>query len=190
MRILLIITLYCCLISCNTTAENDPVTAKEKAYFDAVAANDIEMEKPQKGEWLNEHKEPGQTFAKYINGVALRPSDTCNIIYLKPIGNFSAMQRQILEQTRKYLEIFYQTKTVLLNIQKDNIIPDSARRKRDDGHEQLLAPFILDTLLNKNIPAKGMVLMAVTEKDLYPQQDWNYVFGLASYNRCVAVSSI
>jgi archaemetzincin len=32
--------------------------------------------------------------------------------------------------------------------------------------------------------------MAFTSKDLYPKDDWNYVFGLASYGKRVGVSSI
>ena len=32
--------------------------------------------------------------------------------------------------------------------------------------------------------------MAITEMDLYPKPEWNYVFGLASYRDRIAVSSI
>ena len=190
MKVRFIILLICQITACNSTKEKDPVIEKEIKYFDAISANDIPMEKPNKGEWLYEHKEPGQTFEQYKNTVLIKPTDTCNIIYLKPIGKFTTIQLQALEQTRKYLEFFYQLKTVLLDYQEDNTIPDSYRRKRDDGHEQLLAPYILDNMLNKKIPPNGIVLMAITEKDLYPEKDWNFVFGLANYNDCVAVCSI
>jgi archaemetzincin len=32
--------------------------------------------------------------------------------------------------------------------------------------------------------------MAITEKDLYPKPDWNFVFGLASYTEQIGVTSM
>lgn len=32
--------------------------------------------------------------------------------------------------------------------------------------------------------------MGITEKDLFPKPEWNYVFGLASYEDGVGVTSI
>jgi archaemetzincin len=40
------------------------------------------------------------------------------------------------------------------------------------------------------MPKDGIALMAISAKDLYPKEDWNYVFGLASYIKRVGVSSI
>lgn len=60
----------------------------------------------------------------------------------------------------------------------------------NEGFEQLLATYILDSMLKGHMPGKGIALMAITEKDLYPSTDWNYVFGLASYTNRVGVSSL
>ena len=96
----------------------------------------------------------------------------------------------MLTLTKEYLEIFFQQNTVLLESIPDTIIPKSARRIGEKGNEQLLAPYILDTVLKRRAPEKAIVLMAITEKDLYPKQEWNYIFGLASYSERVGVCSI
>jgi archaemetzincin len=174
--ILLLLTLSC-----------QPKT-KEENYFKAIEENDIPLDSPKEGEWLYEHKEKGQNFEQYQKANPVRPDTGKSIIYLKPIGQFSNLQKQALEQTRAYLEIFFQQKTVLLTPTSDQIIPSSKRRIKDS--EQLLAPYILDSILVGKMPNNGLAMMAITEKDLYPKPAWNYVFGLASYHNRVGVSSI
>lgn len=161
---------------------------KDEVYFESIKSNDISLSTPKEGEWLYEHKEAGQTFEQYKNVKKNHYDTGKNILYLKPIGTFTNIQKEALELTRQYLEIFFQRRTILLNSVSDNIIPKFARRKK--GTEQLLAPYILDSVLIKKLPENSVALMAITEKDLYPKPEWNYVFGLASYHKRVGVSSI
>lgn len=58
------------------------------------------------------------------------------------------------------------------------------------GHEQLLAGYLLNDVLKEEKPLNRIALMGLSELDLYPKPEWNYVFGLASYHDKVAVSSI
>jgi archaemetzincin len=48
----------------------------------------------------------------------------------------------------------------------------------------------LDSILIKQKPQDAVALMGITERDLYPIPEWNYVFGLASYENGVGVTSI
>jgi archaemetzincin len=48
----------------------------------------------------------------------------------------------------------------------------------------------LDSILIKQKPQDAVALMGITERDLFPRPEWNYVFGLASYENGVGVSSI
>lgn len=178
------------LISCHNTTKTDPVIAKDLNYFEAIKTNDNDLQNPQPGEWLYEHSEKGQTFEQYKKANPLKPDSERFIIYLKPIGKFTSLQKEVLKLTREYLEIFFQQKTKLLDPISDNIVPDSARRKRGNESTQLLAPFILNKILKGKIPQNGIALMAVSEKDLFPKPEWNYVFGLASYVERVGVTSI
>ena len=184
--ILIVFVLECC----QSGGKRDVRNITETEYFDAIKANDIKLEPPEKGEWLYEHKERGQTFKQYKNEEIIRITPERFIIYLMPLGEFDKLQMKLLESTREYLSIFFQQKVVLEDPVSDSIIPESARRTRENGNVQLLAPYILDSFLRNKIPVHGVTLLAITERDLYPKADWNYVFGLASYAERIGVSSM
>ena len=152
--------------------------------------NDGQLKRPEKGDWLYHHKEPGQTFAQYKADRPVRPNEQQRKIYLLPLGKFTRPQEDLVRYTADYLQIFFGLETIVLKAVPDNIIHPSARRDRENGSEQLLAPYILDSILKKSIPADAITVMAVTEKDLYPKPSWGYVFGLASLKERVGVSSI
>jgi archaemetzincin len=147
------------------------------------------MKVPEKGDWLYDHKESGQTLAQYKATDPVKITRDHFIIYLKPIGNFTELQMELLRSTEEYLKVFFQQKVSLLPIISDSIVPKKARRI-NAGNEQILAPYIMDSVLMGKIPEHGIALMAITSKDLFPKPDWNYIFGLASYVDRVGVSSI
>jgi archaemetzincin len=183
-----IITFF--LLSCRDINDKEQIVASQSEYFEAIAENDIKLNAPKEGEWLFEHKEKGQTFEEYKKENSIHPGLEKYVIYLLPIGDFTDSQMKILNLTRDYVEIFFQEKTVLLTTVSDKTVPASDIRQRENNNIQLLAPYILDTLLNGTIPKDGIALLAISAKDLYPKNDWNYVFGLASYSKRVGVSSI
>lgn len=173
--------LIACLSSCHQPPQ-DPGTA----YLKSIARNDIPLPPAEYGDWLYKHKEKGQDLAAYQSTKPLSPATT---IYLLPVGNFTPFQTAALEATRSYVEIFFQRKTVLLTPVPDSTVTRVASRKFE-GHVQLLAPYLLDSILVAKRPANGLAMMAFSAKDLYPQDDWNYVFGLGSYRKRVGVTSI
>ncbi len=177
-------------VSCSGKHDTDPVLLNESNFFAAIASNDVALPVPREGEWLFEHKEKGQSFDEYKNSNPVRLNESQNTIYLKPVGSFSKSQLAIIQHTGEYLSIYFQAKCQVLPPIADKIIPDSARRKRSDGNEQLLAPYFLNNILKKDIPSNAIVVMAITEKDLYPKNDWNFIFGLASYHERIGVCSI
>lgn len=182
MKYLPFILFTCLLFSCHQKPA-DPGMASQDGYFKAIAKNDIPLPPPEYGDWLYKHKEKGQTLAAYQ---ANRPVSDKKVIYLLPVGNFNAKQQATLQETRDYVEIFFQLKTVLLEPISDSGITS----RKFEGHEQLLAPYILDSVLISRKPKDGLAMMGMSAKDLYPQEDWNYVFGLGSYGRRVGVTSI
>jgi archaemetzincin len=178
----LILLLFLTICSCNQN--------KEDQYFDDIADNDVKLSRPVEGEWLFTHKEKGQSFEQFINSRHVVPTNNSNIIYIRPIGDFNALQKKQIELVREYLEIFFQLKTKTLEKLSNDIIPSSARRIGHEDNEQFLAGYILDSVLKKEKPLNRIALMALTEVDLYPKPEWNYVFGLASYRDKIGVSSI
>ena len=159
-------------------------------YFTAISRNDIKLGIPSVGEWRFSFNEDQQTFSDYkkLNPKKVQPGK--RKIYLLPIGNFSDTQKKVLELSREYLQIYFQLPTILLAPISDKLIPDSTKRRRAGNNLQLYTPYILNNLLKGKIPGDGYSLMAITEKDLYPHPAWNYVFGIASYEDRVGVSSI
>lgn len=178
----LILLLFLTFCSCNQNKGNQ--------YFDDIADNDVKLSKPVEGEWLYTHKEKGQSFEQFINSRHVVPTNNSNIIYIRPIGNFNDLQKKQIELVREYLEIFFQLKTKTLEKISNDIIPSSARRIGYDDNEQFLAGYILDSVLKKEKPLNRIALMGLTEMDLFPKPEWNYVFGLASYRDKIGVSSI
>jgi archaemetzincin len=176
---LLVIVLF---YSCNSN--------KEDAYFKDIKENDVALAPPAPGDWLYDRDEKGQSFEKFMKSKHIIPTKEANIIYLKPIGSFTALQTKQIELTREYLQIYFQLESKILETASNNIIPDHARRIGREEQEQLLAGYILDSVLKKDKPLNRIAVMGLTELDLFPSPSWNYVFGLASYTQKIGVSSI
>lgn len=178
------------LFSCNQEKAKHIPNAQQLAFCDSLRKIDIQLPEPIYGDWLYEHKENGQTYNEYINYNPVSPYGNKQIIYLLPIGDFSTIQYRIIDYTAEYLKIYFNLEVKILKTISDDIIPDKDRRMREDSSEQLRSTYILDKVLKKRIPSDAIVLMAITSKDLYPKDSWNFVFGQASIKERVGVSSI
>ncbi|MCM5530305.1 archaemetzincin [Parasegetibacter sp. NRK P23] len=152
--------------------------------------NDKYLGEPQKGEWLYSHKEREQYLSDYK---ALNPKSKFvgrDLIYIVPIGAFDSVQKEVIAISGKYLSIFFQREVKVLDNFSDSLVPVSAIRKTRDDISQIYAPYILHNILKIRITNDAIALTAVTSKDLYPDKRWNYVFGLASYQDKVSVTSM
>lgn len=155
--------------------------------IDALVKLDAPLGVTQPGDWLDVHSEPGQTFSQYIQSKPVSPSVTRNRIYLQPLGTFSSAESNLVTFTANYLQLFFSLETIVLPVVSDTIVPPAARRNSDD-HQQLQTGFIMNYLQHE-IPEDGIVIMAITPFDLYPSDDFNYVFGQARTKNRVGVSS-
>lgn len=166
------------------------VADKQDSIFSKLAANDIPVPPPGMNDWLSAHKEPGQTFAAYQETDYASPGTLQKVIYLVPVGAFTTGQQKVLQYTADFLSVFFALKTVIADHIPEERIPLSAKRKHSFSGEQFLAPYLLDTLLPMHRPKDAFVIIAITAKDLYPAENWNYVFGMASYEKRTGVSSL
>ncbi|MEC4003753.1 archaemetzincin [Flavobacterium sp. SUN052] len=163
-------------------------TSNTKTELDKLAILDVKLSVPKAGEWMAEHHEDGQSFEKYVANNPVTISDAQKVIYIQPIGNFNYAEKEIVVSSVAYISLFFKLKTVLLNPISENAIP-SDKKRINNGIEQLDASYINSKILPNKIPADGIVIMAITAKDLYPSEDWNYVFGLANYDKRTGISS-
>lgn len=157
--------------------------------FKKLAELDVKLSLPLEGEWLYDHPEKGQTFEEYTKSNPVTISDEEQYIYLQPIGEFTPMEKKMVDLNREYIELFFGLKTIILKPISEEKIPKENRRMFY-GNEQLNSAFIIDKVLPPLKPEDGVVIMAITAKDLYPAPSWNYVFGQADYKNKTGVTSM
>ncbi len=146
---------------------------------------------PQPGDWLAKYKEPGQTFAQYVQADPVRRTKKQNTIYICQIGDFSKAQNEVLERTREYLTAFFDMPVQTTKNLPLSAIPAEARRTHPSwGDEQILTSFVLDQVLRPNRPGDALASLAFTSTDLWPGEGWNFVFGQANLREQVGVWSI
>lgn len=159
------------------------------------------MREPQPGDWLESHPERGQTFAEYLKSNPVIPQDNRRIIYIQPLGQFTETERRIVNATADYMGRFFNLPVKILGDLPLSVVPQdkrrrtplnyevySARRKR--RAEQIQTSYVLNTILRPRLPDDATALIAFTASDLWPGDNWNYVFGQASLRERVGVWSI
>ncbi len=145
---------------------------------------------PQFGDWLDQKKEPGQTFAQYLASSPNTRTAERTRLYLQPIGGFTKAEEEVLAILREFMELHFGLKVIRLATIGTERIPENARRYPAGAiAEQLHTPFLLDRLLIPNRPKDAVAVLAITASDLWPGDGWNFVFGVASLKQRVGVWS-
>lgn len=144
--------------------------------------------KPQAGEWLAVHKEPGQSLAEYKRSDPVRPGPRLRAIYIQPLGEFTADQEKVLRKAVEYMGLYF-TVPVQVRPRLPADAPAEARRERF-GATQILTSWVLDSVLKPRIPGDALAFLAFASDDLWPGPGWNFVFGEASLQERVGVWSI
>jgi len=173
------------------TAQKPADVATLKSLSKKLEPLHTPLGKPQPGDWLVDHPETGQTFAEYLTCQPVVPQGKRSVLYIQPLGKFTATQRKIVTQTADYLGRFYNL-TVKVNADlDDSVIPDKARRKHPTwGMDQILSTYVLHQVLTPRLPNDAAALIAFTATDLWPGEGWNFVFGQASLRDRVGVWSL
>jgi hypothetical protein len=141
-----------------------------------------ELGPPQPGDWLEQHKEPGQTFQEYLASDPPVPTEARRIIYIQPLGTFTAGQRRVVTSTAEFMGLFYDLPVAMRDDLPLSVIPARARRFRW-GYDQVLSTYVLDEVLRPRLPADAASCIAFTASDLWAGEGWNFVFGQASLSR-------
>jgi archaemetzincin len=142
---------------------------------------------PRPGDWMYEHREKKQSFDAFIRSKPNVPYPGKAVIYLLPLGEFPA-HAVALDAVAKIVHAYFTLEVKLLPAVP---LADVVAKRRINGgtkKTQLLAGDVL-TWLKGRLPADAFGLMAITMEDLYPDETWNYVFGMASFEDRVGVQS-
>jgi len=152
-------------------------------------ADDFEpISRPQPGDWLAVHYEPGQTFDEFAKYKPNRPDKIRNKIYLQPLGEFPKMQVPLTQTLKEYASAYFAMQVEVLpalTLDGRNI---TTRINTYTRNRQILTTDVLD-ILKDNLPDDAFCLLAITMEDLYPEDSWNFVFGQASLRERVGVYS-
>jgi len=141
------------------------------------------------GDWLDTYHEKQESWQAYISKKPTSTTAQRNKLYVVQIGAFDKKGLEILEDTKAYLKGFFQIEVDELPIVSLSSIASKYTRPNDYGL-QLQTTVILDSLLPALLPDNAFALIAFTTKDLYPNDDWNFVFGQASLQNRVGVWSL
>ena len=126
---------------------------------------------------------------QYVNSIPVGRTKDRYKLYIQALGEFDVTENAILILTSDYLKNYYDIPVEILPPLNDSIIPKEQRRNHQ-GFNQLNAKYILNNVLKPNLPKEAVAYMLFSKHDLYPSEDFNFVFGLASIKNRVGVYSI
>ncbi|WP_193211305.1 archaemetzincin [Luteolibacter marinus] len=140
-------------------------------------------------DWLATHEEPGQTFNEYLGSRPNVPNAGRGKLYILPIGGFEKGIAPDLAKLKDYTAAYYHPMPVeMLPVLADAEVPAKGRINGMSGKKQWKSTDLLRWLPGK-LPKDGYAMIAVTMTDLYPDENWNFVFGQASTRNRVGVFS-
>jgi len=123
-------------------AEEPTPAATVPAPYDKLLPLHKTLAKPQPGDWLASHPEPGQTYRQYLRSRPVTPDKKRRVIYVQPLGNFTATQRRIITLSAEYMGLYFNLPVKIKEDLPLSVIPQKARRTHPDwGMEQILQCF-------------------------------------------------
>jgi archaemetzincin len=158
----------------------------------AVAPLHTRARPPEWGEWLSVYPEPGQTFAQYLASHPVVPDAKRRVLYVQPLGPFTAVQRDVVAATAEFLQSAFALPVTVREALPLSLVPRAARRKLPWTDEQIQTDFVRREILRPHLPADAVAMIAFTAQDLWPGSNsrMNYVFGDASLRDRVGVWSL
>ncbi|MFT4603048.1 MAG: archaemetzincin, partial [Arenicella sp.] len=145
---------------------------------------------PIPGEWLFHNRElqqyPHQFLAAHPNIL----DEKRNKIYIQPIGSFSPKQEEIVDETAEYISVFYNVEVEVMDSISADEIPMDNRRMNSQGKIQLQTTYIMNKILTPNLPDDARGYMGFTAYDLYPDDNYNFVFGQGKLGGNVGIYSL
>jgi archaemetzincin len=143
----------------------------------------------QPGEWRSTYAEVQEPLNTYWAKHPPTATNKRSKLYVVQLGTFDKKGKQILEDTKGYLEAFYQIQVAELPPIPVSAIPEMYTRRNSFGL-QFKTSVILDSLLPSLMPDSAFALIGFSLYDLYPDNSWNFVFGQASLKNCVGIWSM
>lgn len=171
-------------------SELDPVARKAcTADFEFF----VPLGPPRRGDWLAQHKERGQTFNTYARRMKppMSPSKSTDTVLLVPMGSsFSqGVAEQFLPFLLRHCASFFSGMRVDL-VPQPLSLRSISHRLNDFGHKQYLIGDLFEMLHKETCRHRtAFCRLGITMEDIYPGDEWNYVYGQAKPMERVGVFS-
>ncbi|MBM4382109.1 MAG: hypothetical protein FJ091_01945 [Deltaproteobacteria bacterium] len=133
--------------------------------------------------WLLSQPETGQSYAQFLAAQAQLPGRT---IYLTTAGELDPGQAALARDVTRLTRAWFQ-----MRVEQAPALPAEVASVKSREHQlgtQWLTHTIMDALAKRK-PQDAVAFMALTQTDLYPAPDWNFLFGQARYGSRVGVTS-
>lgn len=168
--------------------------------FDPSGGDWEDIEPPEPDEWLDSmiDRTPDQGFKDFVASRPNIPERSRSVVYLQPIGRQEDLDAEPFPvgpwpawaPLEAAVQRFYAPLPVrtLPAVRMDELKPRPKRRENTFGM-QYHAGQVLDAMVAKGLPADAFCMLAVTMHDLYPREEWNFVYGLARLKARVGVFS-
>src|SRR5690349_15348432 len=106
--------------------------------------------RPQLGDWLVDHPEPGQTYAEFRAATPTRAVEKYSTLRIVPIGPLSKGQQVVFGVVQDFMKAFFGLPLVIDPTFALDGIPEDARRfQYFEGPDQLLTSYLLNDVLMK-----------------------------------------
>jgi archaemetzincin len=207
--LVLLIGAAICVAACrtDTAPENKPIAAvsPQRVFWpgavlqttalpratDLASLNSlhVEMDSSNQTRWQACFASSPQTMEAYLSVPPVRPYGERRYLYVGILGELTATQMNIFEFTCEYLSLFWGVDVRYFGKLATEAIPPYARRFHGNKL-QFRTDYVLEQLMRKQLPDDAVNFLLLTATDLYPGDDWNFVFGQASTKNRVGVWSL
>ena len=162
----------------------------QPAPYDALVSQHTAKRRPEPGDWLADHEERGESYAEWAASEPVRATGERRTIYLQPFGDLRADQQAAVAKTAQYVALYFGLPVTTLPTVPANALPGDARRLHPRTGERQLWTWPVLEYLHARRPEDAVALIALTGEDLYPDENWNFVFGQAHLRARVGVWSL
>ena len=148
---------------------------------------------PQDGDWIRGpgRHEQGQTYEQWRASDPVRAVAPRRVLYVVRLGAIDEARAAIVKDAATFLGVYYGLPVTWLDPVEDvSSWHATSRRDRGGARPQLNSRYILERVLAPRLPEDAAALLALTSYDLWPGDNWNFVFGQASLQARVGVWSL
>lgn len=182
---------YCLIFILSFLAACSPKLEPNKILVDCYKIKAIThpIHAKQPGDWRDTYTEIHEPLKFYTEKHPPRATAQRTTLYVVRLGSFDKRGCQIFEAAKTYLQAFYQIPVAELDPITMSGFPKCYTRQNTIGL-QLKTTVILDSLLPSLMPKNAFALIAFSLQDLFPAENWNFVFGEANLESRVGVWSM